>query len=66
MTKITKMKNLVALLLVFSFALSGCVVLAEPPAVRVVVPGPPAPHVVIINDERRGFCPPGQAKKGRC
>ncbi len=41
--------------------MSGCAVYT--PGVAVVTP---APAVVVVPAPGPGFCPPGQAKKGRC
>lgn len=50
------MKKILAMLLTPVVLLTGCVVVSEVPATRVIVTdGGGPPH-----------CPPGQAKKGRC
>jgi hypothetical protein len=54
--------------------LAACTATIEPPRAKVVVPAigqidPPAATVVVvpaIDPPSPGFCPPGQAKKGRC
>lgn len=50
------MKKLFALLALTSL-LTGCL----------VVPEVPSPRIVVTDDAPKGkFCPPGQARKGRC
>ena len=56
------MKNLL-LALIAAGALSACVV--QPAHVRVRAPIVLEPAVV-VDDGGGNFCPPGQAKKGRC
>ena len=50
------MKKMLALVVITSFLLSGCV----------VVPAIPHGHVVISGEGAPSHCPPGQAKEGRC
>jgi len=38
---------------------AACTATVEPPKAKIVIPA-------ISVDDGRGFCPPGQAKKGRC
>ena len=56
------MRRLVALLLACSW-LAACTAQVRPPSVE----WRPAPVKVVIGESGGGkFCPPGQAKKGRC
>jgi hypothetical protein len=47
---------------VLAFALlGGCTATVEPPKAKIVIPA------VSVDPQPNGtFCPPGQAKKGRC
>jgi hypothetical protein len=49
----------VVLALIALSLLSACTATLEPPKAKIVVPA-------VSLDADRGFCPPGQAKKGRC
>jgi hypothetical protein len=49
-------------LLLLSLALLGCAATVRPPEVEVRA----APIEVRVGGGGGGFCPPGQAKKGRC
>jgi hypothetical protein len=55
------MRRLVALVLACSW-LAACTAEVRPPSVELS----PAPVKVVIGGGGSGFCPPGQAKKGRC
>ena len=55
------MRRLVALLLACSW-LAACTAEIRTPSVGLR----PAPNKVVIGEGGGGFCPPGQAKKGRC
>ncbi len=55
------MRRLVALVLACSW-LAACTAEVRPPSVELR----PAPVKVVIGEGGGGFCPPGQAKKGRC
>lgn len=39
----------------------GCVAEVEPPKAKIIIPA-----VKVDTGPNGGFCPPGQAKKGRC
>jgi hypothetical protein len=41
--------------------LGACTATVEPPKARVVIPA-----ISVDPQPNGGFCPPGQAKKGRC
>ena len=56
-----RMRRLVALVLACSW-LVACTAEVRPPSVDLR----PAPVKVVIGESGGGFCPPGQAKKGRC
>ena len=54
-------KQIVVLTIAIVALASGCTTRFEPFEAEVVVPA-----VKLKTDADRGFCPPGQAKKGRC
>jgi hypothetical protein len=65
------MRKVLAALLAVA-GLAACTATIEPPRAKVVVPAistidPPKVVVVpAVDASSPGFCPPGQAKKGRC
>ncbi len=55
------MKPIVALTIAIVVLASGCTTKFEPFEAEVIVPA-----VKVKTEADSGFCPPGQAKKGRC
>ncbi len=60
-----KTPSMFILLLLVIFGLTACEVTG--PSVKVKGPEVKIPGVRVVSDHDNGkFCPPGQAKKGRC
>ena len=55
------MKQIVVVTLAFVVLTSGCTTRFEPFEAEVVIPA-----VKVKTDTNHAFCPPGQARKGRC